>query len=81
VVKTLTEAEQVEIMLTENDENRTPLSPCEPVAGYLRLVSSAALCDVTLQKQPREVTAPFVALGTLLAAAAGGASIRWSAYP
>ena len=39
VVKTLTEAEQVEIMLTENDEERTPLSPCERAAGYLRLVS------------------------------------------
>jgi ParB family chromosome partitioning protein len=39
VVKNLTEAEQVEIMLTENDDDRTPLSPCERAAGYLRLVS------------------------------------------
>jgi Ca-activated chloride channel family protein len=37
--------------------------------------------DVTIQKEPREVTAPFVALGALLAALAIGASIRWSAYP
>ena len=39
VVKNLTEAEQVEIMLTENDDDRTPLSPSERAAGYLRLVS------------------------------------------
>ncbi|MGI8807003.1 MAG: hypothetical protein ACR2KK_04025 [Acidimicrobiales bacterium] len=37
--------------------------------------------DVTVQKQIQEVSAPFVALGALLAAAAIGASIRWSAYP
>jgi Ca-activated chloride channel family protein len=37
--------------------------------------------DVRVQKQPREVTAPFVLLGAVLAAAAIGASIRWSAYP
>ncbi len=37
--------------------------------------------DVTIQKRPREVTAPFIALGALLAAVAIGASIRWSAYP
>lgn len=37
--------------------------------------------DVTTQKEPREVTAPFVALAALLAAIAIGASIRWSAYP
>ena len=39
VVKHLTEAEQVEIMLTENDDDRTALSPSERAAGYLRLVS------------------------------------------
>ncbi len=37
--------------------------------------------DVTVQKRLQEVSAPFVALGALLAAAAIGASIRWSAYP
>jgi Ca-activated chloride channel family protein len=37
--------------------------------------------DVTVQKRPREVTAPFVLIGALLAAASVGASIRWSAYP
>lgn len=37
--------------------------------------------DVTVQKQLQEVAAPFVVLGALLAAAAIGASIRWSAYP
>jgi Ca-activated chloride channel family protein len=37
--------------------------------------------DVTLQKERREVTALFVGLGAVLAAAAIGASIRWSAYP
>ena len=37
--------------------------------------------DVTVQKRLQEVSAPFVALGALLAAAAVGASIRWSAYP
>jgi ParB/RepB/Spo0J family partition protein len=39
VVKTLTEAEQVEIMLTENDDDRSALSASERAAGYLRLVS------------------------------------------
>ncbi|HEV2759075.1 MAG TPA: VWA domain-containing protein [Acidimicrobiales bacterium] len=37
--------------------------------------------DVTVQKRLQEMSAPFVALGALLAAAAIGASIRWSAYP
>jgi len=37
--------------------------------------------DVTVQKQLQEVSAPLVALGALLAAAAVGASIRWSTYP
>lgn len=37
--------------------------------------------DVRVQKQPREVTAPFIMAGALLAAAAMGASVRWSAYP
>ncbi len=37
--------------------------------------------DVTVQKQRREVSAPFVAVGALLAAAAIGASTRWSTYP
>jgi Ca-activated chloride channel homolog len=50
-------------------------------AGQLRKVFSDLPKDVTVQKRPREVTAPFVALGALLAAVAIGASIRWSAYP
>ena len=37
--------------------------------------------SVAVQKRPREVTAPFVMVGALLAAAAVGASIKWSAYP
>ena len=36
---------------------------------------------VTVQEQLQEVSAPFVALGALLAAAAIGASIKWSSYP
>lgn len=47
----------------------------------LRRVFADLPKDVTVQKEPREVTAPFVALGALLAAIAIGASIRWSAYP
>jgi Ca-activated chloride channel family protein len=50
-------------------------------AGQLRKVFAELPKDVTVQKRPREVTAPFVALGALLAAVAIGASIRWSAYP
>lgn len=50
-------------------------------AGQLRKVFTELPKDVTIQKRPREVTAPFVALGALLAAVAIGASIRWSAYP
>jgi ParB/RepB/Spo0J family partition protein len=39
VVRTLTEAEQCTVMLTENDgEHRQPLNPVEEAAGYLRLV-------------------------------------------
>jgi Ca-activated chloride channel family protein len=37
--------------------------------------------DVTVQKKRHEVTAMFVTVGALLAGAAIGASIRWSAYP
>ena len=47
----------------------------------LRRVFADLPKDVTVQKEPREVTAPFVALGAVLAAVAIGASIRWSAYP
>ena len=50
-------------------------------AAQLRKVFKDLPKDVTVQKRPREVTAPFVALGALLAAVAIGASIRWSAYP
>lgn len=50
-------------------------------AAQLRKVFAELPKDVTIQKRPREVTAPFVALGALLAAVAIGASIRWSAYP
>lgn len=50
-------------------------------AGQLRKVFAELPKDVTVQKRPREVTAPFIALGALLAAVAIGASIRWSAYP
>ncbi|HWI03636.1 MAG TPA: hypothetical protein VNT52_07410, partial [Acidimicrobiales bacterium] len=50
-------------------------------AAQLRKVFADLPKDVTVQKRPREVTAPFVALGALLAAVAVGASIRWSAYP
>jgi Ca-activated chloride channel family protein len=50
-------------------------------AGQLRKVFAELPKDVTVQKRPREVTAPLVALGALLAAVAIGASIRWSAYP
>ena len=50
-------------------------------AAQLRKVFAELPKDVTIQEQPREVTAPFVALGALLAAVAIGASIRWGAYP
>jgi Ca-activated chloride channel homolog len=50
-------------------------------APQLRSVFAGLPRDVRVQKQPREVTAPFVLVGALLAAAAVGASIRWSAYP
>ena len=50
-------------------------------AAQLRRVFTELPKDVTIQKRPREVTAPFIALGALLAAVAIGASIRWSAYP
>ena len=50
-------------------------------APQLRKVFADLPKDVTVQKQRQEVTAPFVALGALLAAAAVAASIRWSAYP
>jgi Ca-activated chloride channel homolog len=50
-------------------------------AAQLRKVFADLPKDVTVQKRPREVSAPFVALGALLAAVAIGASIRWSPYP
>lgn len=50
-------------------------------APQLKKVFADLPKNVTVQKRPHEVTAPFVALGALLAAAAVGASIRWSAYP
>lgn len=36
---------------------------------------------VTVQKRRHEVSAPFVLIGAVLAAAAIGASVRWGAYP
>ena len=50
-------------------------------APQLRKVFAELPKDVTIQKQNREVSSPFVLVGALLAAAAVGASIRWSAYP
>jgi Ca-activated chloride channel family protein len=50
-------------------------------APQLKKVFADLPKNVTVQKRPHEVSAPFVALGALLAAAAIGASIRWSAYP
>ncbi|MDQ4068893.1 MAG: VWA domain-containing protein [Actinomycetota bacterium] len=50
-------------------------------APQLRKVFADLPKDVTVQKQRREVSAAFVALGALLAAAAIAASTRWSAYP
>ncbi len=50
-------------------------------APQLRRVFADLPKDVTVQKRPREVTAPFVLIGAFLAAVAIGASIRWSAYP
>ncbi len=50
-------------------------------APQLRKVFANLPKDVTVQKRPHEVTAPFVMLGALLAAVAIGAAIRWSAYP
>jgi len=50
-------------------------------APQLRKVFANLPKDVTVQKEPREITSLFVALGAVLAAAAIGASIRWSAYP
>ncbi len=50
-------------------------------AQQLRRVFADLPKDVTVQKRPREVTAPFVLVGAILAAAAIGASIRWSPYP
>ena len=50
-------------------------------APQLRKVFADLPKEVTVQKEEQEVTAPFVMLGALLAAAALAASIRWSAYP
>lgn len=47
----------------------------------LRKVFAELPKDVTVQQRASEITAPFLALGALLAAVAIGASIRWSAYP
>jgi Ca-activated chloride channel family protein len=47
----------------------------------LRKVFADLPKDVTVQQRASEITAPFLALGALLAAVAIGASIRWSAYP
>lgn len=50
-------------------------------ASQLQRVFSKLPRDVSTQKQNEEVTAWFAAIGSLLAAAALGASIRWSPYP
>ena len=50
-------------------------------ASQLRKVFSDLPKDVTVQKRRHEVSSTFVALGAILAAAAIGASIRWSPYP
>lgn len=50
-------------------------------AAQLHKVFTDLPKDVTVQKRNHEVTATFVAFGAVLAAAAIGASIRWSAYP
>ncbi len=50
-------------------------------ASQLREVFADLPKDVTVQRQRQEMTAPFVALGAILAGAAIGASIRWSPYP
>ena len=50
-------------------------------APQLRRVFTDLPKDVTVQKRPREVTAPFVLIGAFLAAVAIGASVRWSPYP
>jgi Ca-activated chloride channel family protein len=50
-------------------------------APQLKKVFADLPKNVTVQKRPHEMTAPFVALGAVLAAAAIGASIRWGAYP
>jgi Ca-activated chloride channel homolog len=50
-------------------------------ASQLRKVFANLPKDVTVQKERREITSTFVALGALLAAAAIAASIRWSPYP
>jgi Ca-activated chloride channel homolog len=50
-------------------------------APQLRRVFADLPKDVTVQKEPQEMTAAFVALGAILAAVAIGASIKWSAYP
>ena len=50
-------------------------------APQLRKVFADLPKDVTVQKRRHEVSSTFVALGAVLAAAAIGASIRWSPYP
>jgi Ca-activated chloride channel family protein len=50
-------------------------------APQLRRVFADLPKDITVQQRPSEITAPFVALGALLAGLAMGASIRWGAYP
>jgi Ca-activated chloride channel family protein len=50
-------------------------------APQLRKVFSDLPKDVTVQKEQREVSTLFTALGALLVLGALGASIRWSAYP
>jgi Ca-activated chloride channel family protein len=50
-------------------------------ASQLRKVFADLPQDVTVQKRREEMTAPFVAIGALLAGAAIAASIKWSPYP
>jgi Ca-activated chloride channel family protein len=50
-------------------------------ASELNNVFSTLPRDIAVQKEPREVTVTFAAIGALLALAAFAAAIRWSPYP
>ena len=50
-------------------------------SGQLREVFSKLPKEVAKQRRPTEITWILAALGAVLAAAAVGASMRWSPYP